>query len=100
VADIVAICLEFTNVGFSAVISRFSTSAFRSGTAFRIDALNVGSQPNAGARFDAVLASKLPVDPRLPPTALEQADRNRQQPVSAYRSRSPFPNAAVHFYVD
>lgn len=41
-------------------------------------------QPNAGARLDAVLASKLPVGPRLPPTALEQADRNRLHPLCAY----------------
>jgi hypothetical protein len=39
-------------------------------------------QPNAGARFDAVLASKLPVDPRLPPIALEQADHKRLLPVT------------------
>jgi hypothetical protein len=66
VADIVAICLEFTNVGFSAVISRFGTSAFRSGTAFRIDALNVGSQPNAGLELDSLnsLGRKNRVIPR------------------------------------
>jgi hypothetical protein len=40
-------------------------------------------QPNADARFDAVLASKLPVDRRLPLIALDQADRNGLQPVSA-----------------
>jgi hypothetical protein len=37
----------------------------------------------AGARFDEVLATKLPGDFQLPPTALEQADRNRLQPVCA-----------------
>jgi hypothetical protein len=43
-------------------------------------------QPMAGARFDEVLATKLPGDFQLPPTALEQADRNRLQPVMACKS--------------
>jgi hypothetical protein len=30
--------------------------------------------PMAGARFDEVLASRLPINPRLPMTGLEQAD--------------------------
>ena len=37
----------------------------------------------AGARLDELLASKLPVDPLLPPTALEQADRKRVDPLLA-----------------
>lgn len=45
---------------------------------------NVGNQPIAGARIDQVPAIKLPVDPRLPQTALEQADRNALQPVRVY----------------
>jgi hypothetical protein len=40
-------------------------------------------QPDAGVRLDGVLASKLPVDPLLPPTALEQADRKRVDPLCA-----------------
>ena len=46
-----------------------------------------GIQPNAGARFLEMLSSKLPVDPWLPLTAVEQADRSWLQPVSAWTSR-------------
>jgi hypothetical protein len=48
-----------------------------------LTALTVGFQPNAGARFDEMLASKLPVDLQLAPPALELADRKRLKPVSA-----------------
>ena len=34
-------------------------------------------QPNAVARFDEVLAAKLPVDPRLPITGVKRADCKR-----------------------
>jgi hypothetical protein len=43
-------------------------------------------QPMPGARFDEMLATKLPGDFQLPPTALEQVDRNRLQPVMAFWS--------------
>ena len=43
-----------------------------------------GFQPMAGAPIEEMLTSKLPVDPRLPLTALEQANRNGLPPASAY----------------
>lgn len=49
--------------------------------------VNGNFQPIKVARFDEVLATKLPVDPRLPPTDLEQADRNWLQPVMVCMSR-------------
>jgi hypothetical protein len=36
----------------------------------------------AGARFDEMVASKLPVDPYSPLAAMEQADRKSQVPVT------------------
>jgi hypothetical protein len=39
------------------------------------------NQPNVDARFDEVLAQKLPVDSRLRLTSLEQADGDGIKPV-------------------
>jgi hypothetical protein len=41
-------------------------------------------QPTAGARFDEVPATNLPIDLWLPMTGAEQADRNWLQPVWAF----------------
>jgi hypothetical protein len=41
------------------------------------------NQPMAGARFDDEAATKLPVDPRLPKTALEEADHRGLLPLLA-----------------
>jgi hypothetical protein len=35
----------------------------------------------AGARFHEVIATKLPVDPRLPVTGMERADRKQLRPL-------------------
>lgn len=39
------------------------------------------NQPMAGAGFDEVLNTKLPVDPRSPMTGLEEANHKRLLPV-------------------
>jgi hypothetical protein len=38
----------------------------------------------AVARFEEMFATKRPIDPRLPMSVLEQADRKSLQPVSAF----------------
>jgi hypothetical protein len=45
--------------------------------------LAVNFQPMVVSRFDEVIDAKLPVDPRLPMTGMERADRKPLLPVSA-----------------
>ena len=70
-ADIVPICLEFADVGFAAVTQEEGITIFASGTASPGGGPKVRFQPDAGALLDEALATKLPVDPLSPPTALE-----------------------------
>jgi|LNFM01.1.fsa_nt_gb hypothetical protein len=49
----------------------------------RFDKANGSNQPNEGARFDEMLASKLPVGPRRPIAAMEQSDRKLVDPLCA-----------------
>jgi hypothetical protein len=67
----------FLDVSFTAASFRTLDSISGGSQTFDLTALTVGFQPNAGARFDEMLASKLPVGLQLAPPALELADRKR-----------------------
>jgi hypothetical protein len=77
----------FLDVSFTAASFHTLDSISGESQTFALAAVTDGFQPNAGARLDEVLASKLPVAPLLPPTALEQADRKRVDPLCALKSR-------------